>query len=34
MRYELLIKGENDELFIFDESTNYVEKISNIDYEK
>jgi len=34
MRYELLIKGENDELFIFDESTNYVETIFNIDYEK
>jgi hypothetical protein len=34
MRYELLTKGENDELFIFDTSTNYVEKISKIDYEK
>jgi len=34
MRYELLTKGENDELFIFDKSTNYVETISKIDYEK
>jgi hypothetical protein len=33
MRYKLLIEAENDKLFIIDKYTNYIEVISNIDYE-
>jgi hypothetical protein len=31
LRYGLLMEVENDELLIFNEPTNYIESISNID---
>jgi hypothetical protein len=34
MRYELFMKAENDELLMLDESTNYMEPISDIDSKK
>jgi hypothetical protein len=34
MRYEFLIEAENDELLILNESTNYMEPISDIDSKK
>jgi ATPase subunit of ABC transporter with duplicated ATPase domains len=34
MRYGLLIKSKNDELLIFDEPTNYLKSIYDIDSKK
>jgi hypothetical protein len=34
LRYQLLMKVDDGELLIPDELTNYMEAISNIDYEK
>ena len=34
MRYGLLMKSKNDELFIFDEPTNYMKSIYDIDSKK
>jgi len=34
LRYQLLVEVDNDECLIFDEPTNYIEVISNINSEK
>jgi hypothetical protein len=34
LRYQLLVEVDNDKCLIFDEPTNYIEVISNIDSEK
>jgi hypothetical protein len=34
MRYGLVMKVENDELFILDEPNNYMETIFNVDSKK
>ena len=34
IRYQLLVEADDNELLIHDESTNYIEEISNTDFDK